>query len=348
MEERTLLQRVVEIFINYYGEDRVDLQGDFIYVYFPHVTITNENDRSVDITELYAKVNVNICGELIGTFTLNRSEYTIEQWYSDYMHSHTAGIPKYNLSEFSSPCLGTGPIKDTCATLNLRFDEDIWRLFVFELDKYVHTESVSGRPYRYLERIGTPPLSSEENREIRINLNQRSMPNCMVPDTVIMDRFLPYVIQRRLLSFAFNRKYIVADSPYNIVVKLSNLFIEWYNNLPALEQGTIKEDMFNRGILIICKVNGDHIIRKQVINHNFDEYRRAVGTSLWRFKGNTVRLNITGIPEDNNLVIEIDENSSVLLHPDVVMYLVNKILRIINYKYGNTESSESGQEPIYL
>lgn len=347
MEEKTPLQKVLDIFIDYYGEDKVDLQDDYIYVYFPHVTITNENDRSVDITELYVKINVDSYGKLVGTFTLNRSEYTAEQWYSDYMHSHTPGINKDSPSRFSGPCLGTGPIKNTCLSLNVNFDEDIWRLFVFELDKYVHTESVSGRPYRYLERIGTPPRSSVSNRTIAINANQYIVP-VMPHYTTLVDKFLPYVIQRRPLSFGFTDKFIVADSPYNIVVKLSNMFIEWYNNLPALEQGTIKEDMLNDDILIVCKVNNETIIRKKIVQHDYSDYRRRIGTRLWTFKGNPVRLNITNIPANNIPAIKMDDNCSILLHPNVVMYLVNRMLRIINYRYGSTESFESNQEPIYL
>lgn len=344
MEEKTPLQKVVDIFIDYYGEDRIDLQGNYIYVYFPYVTVTNENDRSIDITELYAKVNVDDYGKLISTFALNRSEYKIEQWLSDYMHSHIPSIPKDNLISFLTPCLGGGPIRGTCSTLNIEFDEDIWRLFVLELDKYVHTESVSGRPYHYLERIS---LINNRTEEVDINQGLYSLTTSEIEDTVI-NKFLPYIIQRRLLSFAFNNKYIIADSPYNIVVKLSNLFIEWYNNLPASEQGTIKEDMFNDEMLIICKVNNERIFKNCIINRDYSMYRRVIGTNLWKFKGNTVRLNITGIPENNNPIAEMDENSSVLLHPDIVMNLVNRILRIVNYKYGNTEGSESSQETTYL
>ena len=45
----------------------------FILVHFPHVRVTNEYDRFVDINHLWAKIKVMYDGTLIGGFKLNRS-----------------------------------------------------------------------------------------------------------------------------------------------------------------------------------------------------------------------------------------------------------------------------------
>ena len=58
----------------------------FILVHFPHVRVTNEHDRFVDINPLWAKVKVMYNGTLDGGFTLNRSEYTLLHIRSTYMH----------------------------------------------------------------------------------------------------------------------------------------------------------------------------------------------------------------------------------------------------------------------
>ena len=58
----------------------------FILVHFPHVRVTNEHDRFVDINHLWAKVKVMYNGTLNGGFTLNRSEYTLLHIRSHYMH----------------------------------------------------------------------------------------------------------------------------------------------------------------------------------------------------------------------------------------------------------------------
>ncbi len=61
----------------------------FILVYWPTVKVTNENDRSILIYDLYAKITLDAKGMIpveYRGFTLNRSTYTLEQWVCDYMH----------------------------------------------------------------------------------------------------------------------------------------------------------------------------------------------------------------------------------------------------------------------
>ena len=64
----------------------VKFNNIFILVHFPHVRVTNEHDRFVDINHLWAKVKVMYNGTLNGKFTLNRSEYTMLHISSGYMH----------------------------------------------------------------------------------------------------------------------------------------------------------------------------------------------------------------------------------------------------------------------
>lgn len=65
---------------------RLKFNNIFILVHFPHVRVTNEHNRFVDINHLWAKVKVMYNGTLTGGFTLNRSEYTMLHFTSDYMH----------------------------------------------------------------------------------------------------------------------------------------------------------------------------------------------------------------------------------------------------------------------
>lgn len=346
MEEKIPLQKVVDIFIDYYGEDKIDLQpingssDSFILIYFPRVTVTNEHDRSIDITELYVRIKVDSQGKLIGTFTLNRAEYTIEQWIGNYMHSHVKTIPKSSLSSFQSSCLGNGPIVGTCTNLNNIFDEDIWRLFTLELDKYVHTESLSGVPYKYLESVGINNDSAL--LYISINNTQHERPIFMLNHNILLTKFIPYIIEKRIFSFNFDRGYHIADSDYNIVIKTSNAFIEWYNSLPFSEQEdefgeNLKRSMFDSRELILCKVKNEKIYQCIDSSSNYTREKEKIGTLLWYFKDKLLRLNITGIPGTDDSYTNDDENTSILLHPSIVMYIVNKMLSIINYKYGTVD-----------
>lgn len=57
-----------------------------IIVHFPHVRITNEHDRYVDINHLWARIKIDYKGNMVGKFTLNRSEYTLLHLRENYMH----------------------------------------------------------------------------------------------------------------------------------------------------------------------------------------------------------------------------------------------------------------------
>lgn len=340
-------QKVVKILNDYYGEDKVDNQKDYILIYWPEVTITNEHDRSIIIKELYAKIIVNVNGTLEGTFKLNRAEYSCTEWFNDYMHSHVHSICKIRPSQFSHSCLGSGPIRDTMMYLNDNFDEDLWTMFALELDKYVHTESLNGGPYHRMENINRLPETHISELTVRIErpylytefINARELND-------ILNEFIPYVIRKRPFDFSFSERYYIADSNYNIVIKLSNLFIEWFNNISDdSKKQSIKEYMVNNGYLNKYKANGG-ILKKLIIDrHDYNDYRRANGAVLWKFKGKQLNLNITGIPEhDDESPVINDPFLSTLLDHELVLYIIDKILNVINYQYERTETQYIGPD----
>ena len=104
MAEISIIDNIYQQFIDYYGEDKVDLQtytpgthhidsytnisrGDkLIFVHWPTVTVTNEYDESIDIWDLYSITVVTPSGHLKGVPYFNRSTYDYIQWQSDYAH----------------------------------------------------------------------------------------------------------------------------------------------------------------------------------------------------------------------------------------------------------------------
>ena len=126
--------------------------------------MTNENDKSIIIQDLYAKIELDAKGNIPTEdrgFTLNRATYPMEQWVCGYMHSHISNIPKGNLTSFQSPCLGTGPINNTVLELKNNCDSTEWMLFCQELSMYVTVESLRGGPYIRMETIGSKRQSSD-------------------------------------------------------------------------------------------------------------------------------------------------------------------------------------------
>lgn len=199
----------------------------FILIHFPKVTITNENNKSLDITHLFVKVKINVDGTIRGSFTLNRSEYTVNELAKDYMHSHVNGIPVSNFASFQSPCLGSGPIRNTLSTLSAHYDLDMWKLFCLELNKYVQVESLEGIPYRYLERVNSNGYFTYiYPRYELIDYFPFNSFNRWLKD------FIEYYTKNNNLKFNFvNGNYSIGMPFKDYILNISNSFINWYISL---------------------------------------------------------------------------------------------------------------------
>ena len=363
---------VYSIFSNFYGEDYVDLQSvvsreyiieesnnqlkrlnqnltieeiitnirvsitlnnlPFILVYFPQVTVTNEYDESTEITELYAKVYVDYDGGLSGKFKLNRAEYTVDQIKADYMHSHVDSIPTEDFTKFRTPCTGTGPIIDTICTLNRGYDEDFWNLFCLELSKYVTVESVSGTPYKRLNRIGMNNLHSMEVSSFRTVYSY----HLTVPEETLIGNFIKYIISEKILKFRFDsNKYTLASSFVETTVILSNAFIKWYNN--NHDYNLNKEYLFSHNFLYKSIVNANNIIiTDNDGQYSEDTYTSWEGEPVCTFKGGAITMHV--IPP--SIELNKDDNKSILLQNTIISFIIFRILRILNYRYGREEKTD--------
>lgn len=307
----------------------------FIIIHFPHVKITNENDRSVDINHLYAKVRVNLNGTMDGMFGLNRSEYTVLHFTSNYMHSHVCDIPTTNFTEFMTPCTGTGPINNTITSLNRDYDEDFWNLFCLELSKYVTVESIAGSPYHYLEKLGASGEGSVEDVGV---FEPRCKQYYGVDGRIKIPEFIKKLIKSRKLKFNYsNGSYSIGSSYAEFMIMISNEFIDWYNeeynrtnaNLPSYET------LLTYGVIKKCKIKDGKIYYKRGLSRM--DYRGYIGKLVCHFKGEPVTLTISDAPDDNG-----NANYSIILDPAIALYILTNILKVINYEYkGNSKESYS-------
>lgn len=316
----------------------------FILVHFPHVRVVNEHGRFVDINHLWAKVKVMYNGTLNGGFTLNRSEYTLLHISSHYMHSHISSVPTSDFTKFQNPCTGTGPINNTIATLNRDYDEDIWNMFCLELSKYVTVESISGKPYRYLEKLGTNNMETGANG-FTTYLSPHYYGDVM--DSSKMREFIKHFVDTKKLKFNYvNGCYSIGMSLPEYIILISNEFIDWYN------------DQFNKGELTATfdKLKSKGMLKECIIDNgkiycdrggaNINNYSNYIGKKVCIFKGNEVTIDITDISEVKN------ENKSIILNIQTALYILNIILKVLNYRYGREkathESNQLGTEVRYL
>ena len=305
----------------------------FILVHFPHVRVTNEHDRFVDINHLWAKVGIKASGAGIGYFGVNRSEYELSHMKADYMHSHVNGIPFGRFTEFESPCLGSGPIRSTVATLAVGYDEAIWQLFCLELDKYVRVESISGVPYRYLEKIGKYDTTIGET-DFSMKSTAFNAYSIIFSKEDMKD-FVRYLIRNKKLKFNFIRgNYGLAMSYLDYRILISNEFIKWYNPRYNLGASTASyNDLIMKGILRECIINNGKIqYFKETVRSggNYSEYE---GAEVCVFKGRPITIHI--VDSSTNAL-----NKTVLINAGIAEEIAKAVLTIVNYKYGREERRE--------
>lgn len=308
----------------------------FILIHFPHVRVTNEYDRFVDINHLWAKVKVMYDGTLIGGFTLNRSEYTMLHISSGYMHSHISYIPTDDFTVFQEPCTGSGPINSTISTLNRDYDEDMWNMFCLELSKYVTVESVAGRPYKYLESLGTNNMEVDVDRFITY-LSRNYYISSISTDT--LKEFVKHFINSKKLKFNYvNGSYSIGMSLIEFIVLISNEFIKWYNDQFNKKKLTTKfADLKRVGILRECIIDNGKIYYNRARN-NVNDYARYIGKKVCIFKGREITINITDIAEVRN------ENKSIILDTQTALYILTIILKVLNYRYGRNKATHEGNQ----
>ena len=314
----------------------------FILVHFPHVKVTNEHDRFVNINHLWAKVKVMYDGTLNVGFTLNRSEYTLLHIRSNYLHSHVSSIPTNDFTQFQSPCTGSGPINGTITALNMNYDEDTWNMFCLELSKYVTVESIAGSPYRYLEKLGTDYMETGADRFITY-LSPSYYGR--VFNFSNLKGFVRYFINSKKLKFNYvNESYSIGMSLIEFIVLISNEFIKWYNDQFNKGKLTAKfEDLKRWGILRECIIDNGKIYYDNGRN-NVNNYAQYIGKKVCVFKGREITVDITDIAEVKN------ENKSIILNTHDALYILTIILKVLNYRYGRNKATgnQLGTEVRYL
>lgn len=345
---------IYECFKDYFGEELVDSTLDEevnhdlelfkdgsgtsrnnidIIVRFPKVTVTNEHNSSIEITELYAKITFTIEGKMFGDFLLLRSEYTEKQWCSDYMHSHINGASL----GWKIPCMGTGPILNTVRRLRVTYNLDIVGLFCFELSKFVTVESLDGVPYRRLESVGN------QGRNKIISISRDVNYNIILQNHDFYDiicKFISYYLVNNDLptGFIFNN-ITIGLSEIQLWVKLSDIFVNWYNNI---YDGPKLNPALANSILKSYYVEGNTIY-ENIGESRLNSARRLQGTSLFKFKGKDVTFNLIADSENtagNNIVHLID--------PIIVNLFEKLYLEITNYTNGIKQENFDPDKRVFI
>lgn len=322
-----------ESVINYFSRDTI------ILVYFPKVTVTNEHEKSIIIYDLFAKIKLDYDGKMCSSFELIKSTFTKNQLSKGYVHSHCTPINPNSDSypKFLTPCLGQGPIRHTIASLNFSYDEDIWNLFCLELSKYVSTESIEGIPYMYLEEV-VSNSSYEALKDYRF-ISFYDIDNDDTPlNSYLLKDFIKYFIEKKALNFIYTHNNYSIGMPFkDYMILISNIFIEWYNK--NYNEGMVNnsyDDLIKSHTIAPYFIINNKIYNCENLtnNHNFD----IIGRKVCTFKGKEFRVKLISEGDNEN------ENQAILLNYNLAMFILTSILKVLNYKYGKEDNSESGNQ----
>ena len=339
MEIPKIIQDIYDTFIEYYKEPFVDLQcvntnKYKILIYWPEVTVTNEQGQSVIIWDLYCKIVLFASGKLEAKMQFLRSKYNDAQWYSGYVHSHVT--PLYHApkkEEWFDCCTGSGPINHTIAKLRstwydrdgtdytrqqLYKDMNTWRLFCWELDKYVHIESLAGGPYRRLVSIGTTEVPVEFPM-LRILPKSTS---------IVINHFISYLVKRDVLKYSYsNGKYGLGMSNREALLIISKEFIHWVNEDNTLDLQKHPIEWFkSQNIMTSLSIGSFGILTDANKSRDMPPLENYLNHKLTTFKG-------------ADIVITKNETKSdiktyLLLTLNVLGYILFTIFNHINTHYG--------------
>lgn len=305
-----------------------------IIVWFPKVTITNENNKSIDIFDFYAKTGVNSSLALIDDVTFCKATYTIEQWNSNYIHSHISSLDTTRIADFKSSCLGTGPLSKTIPLLRVSVNKDLWPLFCLELDRYVARESLDGGPYKKLEYV-TSRLRSYSEISIFDTLEEKytrdpSILTASSPEMKdLFEEYIKYIIGNKLLDFVYrNNNFEIKGSPKDVIIKLSNAFIEYYNSIYLKEKVStvVTVDVLkSQGILLYANVNNEATICYYYPEKTNASLNTNDGRYLFKFKNKDVNLKIINAPHAEVLPL--------LLNFTIISSIIKQLLLYVNNTY---------------
>ena len=308
-----------------------------IVVHFPEVTITNENNKSIIIQDLYAKVCINALGNLCSGPLFNRATYPYVQMVRGYMHSHINGIVTDD--HFTSSCLGSGPINRTINSLRLECEEGLWKLYCIELEKYVHVESLHGGPYHRLENV-TGSNTSKVSPEIRMYTAFPVTNDAALREFLI--NFTSILIASPELKWItkYNLGYSLGMSLSEFILVASKIFINYYNTELLKNNIDLPQNYLFDVNILSNYIFEDDTLAELFSTDTLSSSRASLqGKELFVFKDKPVIFNILPKNYDPN------HKNLILLSQNLCNYLATQLTYIINY--GNFTNSTS-QKRLYI
>ena len=147
--------------------------------------------------------------------------------------------------------------------------------------------------------------------------------------------FIKYFIEQKKLIFNYkNGGYSIGMSITKFILLVSNEFINWFNTKGSYiyQKGIIrKEEESLENILTKVFVSKDIIYRTTNTQGILEIDKSNLGV-MGTFKGKEVVVHIVEGDTINNYI-------TTILNPEIIGFLLNRILKLVNCEYGRNKSS---------
>lgn len=294
-----------------------------ILVHFHDILVTNEDDKSTLIEDIYAKVYVTISGRHFNRMDWMRTTVSRLHYNAGYRHSHLPSASQGVAPQWKQPCLGSGPIIMTMESLDADCNFDLWRLFWLELDQCIRVESLSGGPYMEMGNISDTIRVIEQYTDFPTRENANRM------DPFIMSELIRYMIKSKQLKFSWCAdKVRLANGFTDFMLIASNALLALYNDIykeqaPERLRDDVRANRMFQGVItsdgIIQKLNQQTIATEEV-----EEPTDLI------FRGQPVMFRVpAGLSTDLTLYW--------LFNPIVLHYIYNELFILVNNVYGRQQ-----------
>lgn len=313
---RKELEFIGKAAIDYYGEDKVDIQSQCVWIYYPSIRISNELDISHTIREVYVKLEFAEWNAI--SITLERTLFTPTEWNVGYIHSHCPTSRGRHLL-----CTGSSDLRRLTSSIPATDDDlQYWSvLFVSMLDKSLSVESIAGGPYYSINNLYNNNSTSENYSNILPCYSlyrYEGFAETNKTDKILWIKvFLKYLFKNNILKFrCVDNTITFADSVTNIEHKVSAVFFDLCN----------KNKMFRN---IVYKSNPEYLVplgHSASSTHSDSNVPREIPTEpVLRFKGNPKYVRVT---------FADTEIQKVFINLPVLKNYLIYILVYLNINYG--------------
>lgn len=301
----------------------------YVVLYFPIITIKNDNEDEHVMTDVYLifsllpiQINDQYTAIPSDDIRLFRGSVSYEEFLCEYNHSHTQKVKYSNkncIFQARRFCLGENAIHDLIFQFIVDgFDQSIFEIFLMYLKDIISYESIEGGPFIRIDKIGVTETSAERT----------VLSNSTIVDIikhVFRNQYSPFM---QNVPIIINNNKLMIKSQYDLEKAIRDYVINNKNN-----------SNINNYISYLLVINKDNHLfgyTSKVFQNISDVYKSWKETEVNNyelpniiFRGNNKHFIIREYTGDKD---KIEDISQFKVHPEVI----NKLYKHLNYAIQQT------------